>query len=159
LTLARVNQRRRELATRLALGAGRLQVARQLIIEALAPAVLGGAGGLAIGAAILELLAAGGALADLPNATDVRLHAMVIGIVFAAALGVGLLIGLVPAISAGALTIPQVLMDDNRSGTGGAAARLFRRGLVVAQVSLSVVLLIGATLLFTSFRYLLNLDA
>ncbi len=116
LTLARAHARRRELATRVALGAGRLQVARQLIIEALLPAVLGGAGGLAVGAAILEVLAANGALANLPNATDVRLHATVVAVVSAAALAVGLLIGLVPAVSAGALTIPQVLGDGSRSG-------------------------------------------
>jgi putative ABC transport system permease protein len=159
LTLARANERRRELATRLALGAGRLQVARQLVIEALLPAILGGAGGLAIGAAILELLGTNGALADLPNATDVRLHASTVAVVSVAAIVVGLLTGLAPAVSAGALAISNVLGDGSRSGTGGTAARVFRRGLVVVQVALSVVLLIGATLLFTSFRYLLNLDA
>jgi putative ABC transport system permease protein len=159
LTLARAHARRRELATRVALGAGRLQVARQLIIEALLPAALGGAGGLAIGAAILDVLAASGALTNLPNATDARLQGTVVAVVFAAALAVGLSIGLVPAVSAVALAIPQALGDGSRSGTAGRAARFFRRGLVVAQVALSVVLLIGATLLFSSFRNLLNLDA
>ena len=159
LTLARTSERRRELATRVALGAGRLQVARQLLIEALLPAVLGGAGGLAVGGAILAVLAANGALADLPNATDVRLQTAPVIVVFAVAVAVGLLVGLVPAMSAGSLTIPQALGDGSRSGTAGTAARFFRRGLVVAQVALSVVLLIGATLLFTSFRYLLKVDA
>jgi predicted permease len=159
LTLARANERGRELATRFALGAGRLQVARQLIVEALLPAVLGGAGGLATGAAILEALAANGTLASLPNATDVRLHATTVAVVSLTALAVGLVTGLAPAVSAGALRIPQVLADGSRSGTGGRSARVFRRGLVVAQVAFSVILLIGATLLFTSFRYLLNLDA
>jgi predicted permease len=159
LTLARASQRRRELATRLALGAGRLQVARQLIIEALLPAVLGGAGGLAAGGAILELLLVSGTLANLPNASDVRLHAAAIAVVLAAAVAVGLVTGLVTAVSAGGRTISQALGEGGRSDTGGTAARFFRRGLVVAQVALSVVLLIGATLLFTSFRYLLTLDA
>ena len=159
LTLARANERRRELATRVALGAGRLQVARQLMIEALLPAVLGGAGGLAAGAAILQVLAADGALATLPNTTDVRLHTIAAVVVCAAAVAVGLLTGLVPAVSAGALTVRQMLGDGNRSGTAGTNVRFFRRGLVVAQVALSVVLLIGAALLFTSLRYLLDLDA
>ena len=159
LTLARASERRRELATRVALGAGRLQVARQLMIEALLPAVLGGAGGLAVGAAILQVLAADGALTTLPSATDVRLHPIAAAVISAAAVAVGLLTGLVPAVSAGALTVRQVLGDGNRSGTAGTTARFFRRGLVVAQVALSVVLLIGATLLFTSLRYLLELDA
>src|SRR5262245_60737054 len=135
LTLARANERRRELATRVALGAGRLQVARQLTIEALLPAVLGGAGGLAVGAAILEVLAANGALADLPNASDVRLHATAVAVISVAAFAVGVVTGLAPAVSAGALTIPQVLADGSRSGTGGRSARLFRRGLVVTQVA------------------------
>jgi predicted permease len=129
------------------------------MIEALLPAVLGGIGGLAVGAAILQVLAADGALATLPNATDVRLPTIAAAVVSAAAVAVGLLTGLVPAISAGALTVRQVLGDGDRSGTAGTAARFFRRGLVVAQVALSVVLLIGATLLFTSLRYLLDLDA
>ena len=159
LTLARASERRRELATRVALGAGRLQVARQLMIEALLPAVLGGAGGLAAGAAILQVLAADGALATLPNTTDVRLHTIAAVVVFGAAVAVGLLTGLVPAVSAGALTVRQVLGDGNRSGTAGTTARAFRRGLVVVQVALSVVLLVGAALLFTSLRYLLDLDA
>jgi putative ABC transport system permease protein len=158
LTLARASGRRRELATRLALGAARLQIARQLLIEAIVPAAFGGIAGLAVGAGILQVLSVSG-LTNLPNATEVRLSATSIGFVAAVSLVVGLLTGLAPAISAGALTMTHVLGDGNRFGTGGNAARLFRRSLVVTQVALSVVLLIGATLLFTSFRYLLNLDA
>ena len=61
--------------------------------------------------------------------------------------------------TAGTVSINQVLGDGSRSGTSGRTARLFRRALVVTQVGLSVVLLIGATLLFTSVRHLLGLDA
>ena len=158
LSLARASVRRRELATRLALGAARLQVARQLLIEAMVPAALGGAASLAVGAAILQLLASSG-LVNLPNAADVRITATAIGFVAAVSLVVGLLTGLVPAVASGAVIINQVLGDDNRFSTGGSTTSLFRRALVVTQVGLSVVLLIGATLLFTSFRYLINLDA
>src|SRR6185295_8923193 len=80
LSLARASARRRELATRLALGASRLQVTRQLMIEALVPAVLGGAAGLAVAAAILRGLAWAG-LNDLPNAGGVRLDAETVGVV------------------------------------------------------------------------------
>lgn len=159
LTLARAGERRRELATRLALGAGRLQVARQLVLESMLPALLGGAGGLAIGGAILAALGANGALSSLPNVSDVRLHGAVVAAILTAALVVGLLTGLAPAIAAGGLTMADALGEGSRSTTGGIAARIFRRGLVVVQVGLSVVLLIGATLLFTSFRNLLSLDA
>ena len=158
LTLARANERRRELATRLALGAARTQVARQLVIEALLPALLGGAAALAVGAGILRGLDAGG-LANLEHAASLRLHAASIGFVAAASVIVGLLAGLVPAAAAVALKVTQVLGDGDRSGTGGRAAQLFRRALVVTQVGVSVVLLIGATLLFGSFRHLLRLDA
>jgi putative ABC transport system permease protein len=158
LSLARASARRRELATRLALGAGRVQVARQLIIEALIPAAIGGIASLAVGAAILQALIASG-LANLPNAADVRMNATAIGFVAAVSIVVGLLTGLVPAAAAGAVTIARVLGEDNRFGTGGRRTRVFRRALVAMQVGLSVVLLIGATLLLTSFRYLLNVDA
>jgi putative ABC transport system permease protein len=157
LSLARASARRRELATRLALGAARLQVARQLLVEAMMPAALGGAAGVAVGAAILRALAFTG-LENLPNAANVRMDATTIGFVAAVSAAVGLLIGLVPATTAGAWSVNQILWDGSRFATGGTARR-FRRALVVTQVALSVVLLIAATLLFTSFRHLLGLDA
>jgi predicted permease len=157
LALARASMRARELATRLALGAGRFQIARQLVVEAMLPAAIGGAGGIAGGAAILRGLASNG-LATLPNAAQVRMDWTVIGLVALAAALVGLLIGLAPVATARA-AINHVLLDGSRAGTAGRSARLFRRALVVTQVALSVVLLIAATLLFTSFRHLLGIDA
>ena len=88
LSLARASARRRELATRLALGAARFQVARQLMIEAMVPAALGGAAGVAVGAAILQALVFTG-LANLPNAADVRMNATAIGFVAARLGGCG----------------------------------------------------------------------
>jgi predicted permease len=158
LTVARASMRRRELAMRLALGAGRFQVARQLVIEAMLPAALGGLAGLVVGAGILQALAVTG-LGNLPNAADVRMETTPIGFVAVVSGVVGVLIGLVPAMTAGAATINQVLGDGSRVGTAGRTARLLRRALVVTQVALSVVLLIAATLLFTSFRHLLRVDA
>jgi putative ABC transport system permease protein len=158
LTLARASTRRRELATRLALGAGRLQLARQLLIEALFPSALGGAAGLVVGAALLQALMSGG-LANLPNTSDVRIDAVTIGLVAILTLAAGVLTGLVPLVAAGALTINRVLGERNRFATGGRTAQTFRRFLVATQVGLSVVLLIGATLLVTSLRHLLHVDA
>jgi predicted permease len=156
LSLARARTRRRELATRLALGAGHLQVARQLMIEALIPAALGGIASLIVGAAILSTLMSDG-LANLPNASDVRIDAMTIAFVAIVALAVGALTGLMPLGAAGGIDT-VALGEGNRYGTSGRATQAFRRFLVATQVGLSVVLLIGATLLFTSLRYLLNVD-
>ena len=158
LSLARGSARRRELATRLALGAARFQLARQLTIEAMVPAALGGAAGVAVGAAILQALTLTG-LNDLPNATDVRMNATSLFFVAAASLAVGLLIGLVTATMAWATSINQTLGDGSRFGTSGRTAQLFRRVLVTTQVALSVILLIAASLFFTSFRHLISLDA
>jgi predicted permease len=158
LSLARASRRRRELATRLALGAARWQVTRQLAIESLVPALAGGLAGLAGGAAVLEWLAATG-LADLPNATAVRIDAGPAGVVIAASAAVGLLIGIAPASAAGAASIQPMLGDGSRFSSSGRKAAVFRRALVVTQVALSVVLLVAATLLFTSLRHLLGLDA
>ena len=158
LALARASARARELATRIALGADRFQLTRQLIVEALVPAAIGGVAGVALGAGILRGLAFTG-LEDLPNAAQIRIDATVIGFIAAASALVGLLIGLVPAVTTGGGPNNHALVDGSRTGTGGRTTRLFRRGLVVTQVALSVVLLIAATLLFTSFRHLLSVDA
>ncbi len=155
LSLARAARRRRELATRLALGASRVQVARQLVVEAIVPALAGGVGGLALGAGILQWLASAGLLQD---AGEVQVGVPAAGIVGAGSLLIGLLIGLAPLLTAGAASLTHVVGDGGRTGTSGRGARLFRRALVVTQIAVSVVLLIAATLLFTSFRHLLAVD-
>ena len=158
LSLVRSSVRARELATRLALGAGRFRVIRQLMLEAMLLAGLGGVAGVAAGGWMLRTLMSG-AIAHLPNATSVRMDAAVIGLVLLVAALAGALIGLVPAASLGALNLNEVLAESGRLGTGGRATWLFRRGLVVAQVAISVVLLVGAGLLFASFRNLLAVNA
>jgi predicted permease len=157
LALARSSVRTRELATRLALGARRFQLTRQLMIEGLIPAGIGGLAAVAVGAGILDALAASG-MADLPNAARVEMGSTVVIFVGVVSVLVGILIGLMPSTMAGPVTIRQSLAEGSRSGTDGRAARLFRRGLVVTQVALSVVLLIGAALLLTSLRHLLSVD-
>jgi putative ABC transport system permease protein len=158
LALARASGRTRELATRLALGGGRREVTRQLIVEGVSLTLLGGLAGFGVAASILRLLAATG-MAHLPNATDVRLDGFVITGFLAASVLVGVSIGLVPAASLGGLRLRQVLAAGSRLNTAGRANGLFRRALVVAQVGVSLMLLIGAGLLFASFRNLLQVDA
>jgi putative ABC transport system permease protein len=158
LSLARSSVRARELATRLALGAGRFRVTRQLILEGVILAGIGGAAGVGVGAWILQTLVSSG-MAHIPNAASVHMDWIAIGFTLTVSVLVGVLMGLVPAATVGRLNLNQVLAEGSRLGTGGRATRFFRRGLVVTQVAFSVVLLIGAGLLLTSFRHLLAVDA
>jgi predicted permease len=158
LSVARASARARELATRLALGAGRFRVARQLILEGVLLAGVGGIASIGLGGWILRALMSSG-MANLPNAASVHIDGAVVGFTLAVSLVVGVLIGLVPAATLRNLNLNQVLAEGSRLGTSGRAKRVVRRGLVVTQVALSVVLLIGAGLLLTSFRNLLAVDA
>ena len=158
LALARSSVRARELATRVALGAGRFRVTRQLILEGVLLAGIGGLASLGVGAWILRTLASSG-MTNMPNAARIQMDWTVVAFTVAVSVIVGVLIGLVPAATVGRLNLNQALAEGSRLGTGGRATRLFRRGLVVAQVAFSVVLLIGAGLLLTSFRNLLAVDA
>jgi putative ABC transport system permease protein len=158
LVLVRSSRRQRELATRVALGAAPAQVARQLLIESMMPALAGGIVGVAVGAGILQWLTAAG-LEHLPNASGVRLGGTTVAFVLALSAAVGLIVGVVPASASRPRSLGAVLSDGSRSISGGRKSRLLRRALVVAQVAVSVVLLVSATLLFTSLRHLLGIDA
>jgi predicted permease len=157
LSLARATVRGRELATRLALGASKVRVTRQLIVEGVVLAAIGGLAGVGVGFWILRTLMSSG-MATIPNAASVQMDWTVIGFTLAASLLVGVLIGLVPMTTLHHVNLSQVLAEGSRLGTVGRARRLFRRGLVVTQVAFSVVLLMGAGLMLTSFRNLLAVD-
>ena len=157
LSIARASTRTKDLAMRLALGAGRFRLMRELVLEGVLLAGAGGLAGIAIGAGLLQLLVS--SIANLPNAASVRLDLPVITGVLGAALVVGVLIGLASSSILGRLDLNHALAEGGRGGTGGRAVRLVRRTLIVAQVGASVVLLIGASLLLTTFRNLLSVDA
>jgi putative ABC transport system permease protein len=157
LSLARASVRAREFATRVALGAGRMRLVRQLVLEGVLLAVVGGAAGLALSLWLLRTLSMGG-ISYIPNASSIQIDSTVAVLTIAFAALLGIVIGLVPAATAGTRRLSQSLADGNRAGTSGRATHLFRRTLVVAQVACSVVLLIGAVLLLASFRNLLSID-
>jgi predicted permease len=96
---------------------------------------------------------------NIPNAAHIQMDGTIVVLTMAVSGLVGVLIGLVPAATVGNLSLNQVLAEGSRLGTGGRATRAFQRGLVVTQVAVSIVLLIGAGLLLTSFRNLLAVDA
>jgi predicted permease len=158
LSLARSTVRARELATRLALGASKVRVMRQLILEGVLVAGIGGLASVGVGVWMLQTLVFSG-MANIPNARSLHMDWTVVGFTVAVSVVVGVLIGLVPAATIGRLNLNLALAEGSRLGTGGRATRLLRRGLVVAQIAFSVVLLTGAGLLLGSFRNLLAVDA
>jgi predicted permease len=157
LALVRSRARLKELATRVALGARRGRIARQLITESLMLAVVASVAGLAVGWGALRLLGALN-IQELPRGSEIRLDRATIAVTLAAGTLIGLVLGLIPSAAALPSSVTSMLREEGRSGTSGRGTRLLRRGLVVAQVAFAFVLLAGAGLLFSSFQRVLAVD-
>jgi predicted permease len=157
LVVVRSRARLKELATRVALGAQRGRIARQLVTESLMLALVASVAGLAIGWAALRLLGALN-IQELPRGSEIRLDAVVISVTLAAGAFIGLILGLVPSIAVPPSTVTTMLREEGRTGTSGRRARILRRGLVVAQVAFAFMLLAGAGLLLASFQRVLAVD-
>ena len=152
LLLARAAERRREIATRVALGGSRAAVIRQLLVESVLLALAGGLCGIALGGLALDGLKALGAQnMELwhPIALDLRVLAAMLGITLATSI----VFGLAPAISASSVDLRSVLVEGGR-GQAGSRRSWARSALVVAEIALSLVLLVGAGLLVRSLAYL-----
>jgi len=157
LALARLGLRRKELATRLALGARRGHLVRQIMVENLLLALAGGAAGIGLGAGLLRVLSTMG-LNRFPRAGEVSMHLDVVIAALAMAALVGVLIGLAPIATILKYGISNALREEGRTGTGGKGSRRVRQGLVIAQIGFAFSLLMGAGLLLASFRQLLKVD-
>ena len=157
LALARSSLRMKELSTRLAIGAPRGQVARQLVIESVLLTTVGGLGGILMGLGLLRGLQTIG-LDRIPRAGEIQMDLTAAAAALAVSLGIGLAIGLVPIVHVFAVNLSSMLREESRAGTGGRRSQVIRRGLVMAQVAFAFVLLIGAGLLMASFRNLLAVD-
>ena len=158
LLIARASGRQKEIAIRLALGASRMRVIGQLLVESTLLALLGGLAGLALASWTDHLL-----LRFLPNsqgnvfissAPDWR----ILGFNLAIALLTGLLFGLLPALQCTRPDVAPILKDEAGNVLGGSSQARFRKGLIVAQVTFSLLLLIGAGLFIRSLRNLKMLD-
>jgi len=148
LQLARLAGRRRELAVRSALGAGSVRLIRLVVAESTVLALIGAALGLALASAGTALIRALGLERDgFAAAIDWRVLAFTLG----AALAAGVASGLPPLFALLKQGSMQTLRDVGRQGAGGRSAQSVRNGLVVAQLALSVALLVGAGLLTKSF--------
>jgi putative ABC transport system permease protein len=157
LLLARGAGRDREMAVRAALGAGRGRLVRQVLTESMVLALVGAAAGLLLAGWTIALLQRAN-LDMLPRLHEVTLDWRVVLFTIGLALVVGLLFGMAPALRLSGTALAGSLRDGQRSITGGSAFRDPRRILVMAEVSLAMLLLVGAGLLIRSFEQLQRVD-
>ncbi len=157
LMLSRMLRRSRELAMRAALGAGRGRLVRQLLTESTLLALFGGALGLALAAAGLDLLVAFTARFT-TRASEVGIDATVLGFTLVASVLTGILFGALPALTARP-ELAEVMKEESSRAGGGGGPRRARGLLVVSQVAFSFMLLIAAGLMLRSFWKLQQVDA
>jgi putative ABC transport system permease protein len=148
LLLARAASRRTEMAVRSSLGAGRGRIVRQLLTESVLLAIFGGTLGGIFAWGGLKLIAASLPAGSLP---DVTLSGRVLAFTALVSIGTGLFFGLVPALQTSKIDLSAAIKDSTRGGSEGLTKQRMRGALVTAQISLALVLLIGAGLMMNSF--------
>jgi predicted permease len=150
LLLVRAEQRRHELAVRAALGAGAHRIARELLLESVLLGLLGGALGLVLTLAALRLLIALGPT-SLPRLHEIAIDGVVLAFVLMVSLVSSVLFGLIPALRYAGPRVVPLLQVAERTSSESPEQRRTRNTLVVAQVSLALVLLVGAGLMIRTF--------
>jgi predicted permease len=157
LLLARGATRKKEIAIRTAMGAGRGRLIGQMLTESLVLSCCGAALGLLlafVGTRALAHLTS----VSIPLLSDVRIDARVLGFTLVVALLTGLLFGLVPALQVKDLKLHDALKDSNRGSSQGRGHAWIRGALVVSEIALACVLLVGAGLLIRSFLRVLDVN-
>ncbi|MFN7943999.1 MAG: ABC transporter permease [Blastocatellia bacterium] len=151
LLLAQATTRQREMAVRQALGAGRFRLLRQMVTESLLLALVGGGAGVLLAQWGVDLIRRINP-DNLPRVREISVDGRVLVFTLAMTLLTGLLFGLMPALQAGRVNLNETLKEAGRGSTG--TRHLLRSSLVVAEVALTLVLLVGAGLLLRSFYQL-----
>jgi putative ABC transport system permease protein len=158
LQLSRAVARTREIAIRAAVGASRWRVVRHLVIEGLVLSIAGGIAGLLLAgwsvAALKTIIPEG----MLPRADQIAISSRVFFFTAVVSTLAGILFGLTPALQSTRLDLTHALKEATRTGSRGRTHGRFRNALVVSQVSLALVLLVGATLLIRTFANLRGTD-
>jgi putative ABC transport system permease protein len=157
LLLVRAASRETEIAVRTALGAGRGRIIRQLVTESVLLSLAGAIIGAALAAWIVDAIIAFGPK-GLPRIEDIAMDGRVLAFSAIVAVLTGILFGLVPAFHAARSELAQMLKESVRGASSRRAAQRTRSLLVITEMSLAVVLLIGAGLLIRSFATLLKVD-
>jgi putative ABC transport system permease protein len=155
LFLARAATRQRELAVRAALGAGRWRLTRQVLVEAVVLSFVGGLLGLLLASWAVDLLLALQPR-GIPRLKEVGIDSTVLAFTLLVSIAVGFAFGLFPALTMSRQDPAESFRGEGRGSSTGRPRTRLRSGLVVAQVSLALVLLVGAALLIVSVRELSN---
>jgi putative ABC transport system permease protein len=157
LLLVRAASREREIAIRIALGAGARRIVRQLITESLLLSLLGGAIGMMLAPLALKALVESNAVA-LPRVVSTHIDLGVLLFTTALSLVTGILFGIIPALHVIRDVNCTALREGGRTQTVGASSRRLRRILVAGETAIALILLIGAGLLFKSFLHVLEVS-
>ncbi|HEU5078738.1 MAG TPA: ABC transporter permease [Opitutaceae bacterium] len=157
LLLAKAAGREREIALRAALGATRARVVRQLLVESVLLAVMGGMAGLVVAYGLLDLVRASTAFANVARLSDVSIDGRVLAATLGLSVLTGIVFGLVPALQATSGSQAEGLKEVGRVGRGGRGAGM-RRVLIVAEVAMAMLLLAAAGLLLRSFYNLARIS-
>ena len=157
LMLARAATRQKEIAVRIALGAGRHRVIRQLLTESVLLALLGGFSGLLMSYWGVKLFVAA-CPANIPRMADVSVNGTALLFTMVVALVTAVLFSIVPAWQTSRPDLNEVLKEGNRGASAGMSSRNTRHALVIVEFALAIVLLVGAGLMLQSFRKLLAVD-
>jgi putative ABC transport system permease protein len=157
LMLARGASRQKEIAVRLALGAARWRVIKQLLIESLLLALIGGAVGALLGYWAVKAFVAAGP-ANIPRLAEVSVDGLTLAFTLGAALLTGIVFGLAPAWQSSRQDLNETLKEGSRAASGGVSVSRTRSSLVIVEVALATVLLVGAGLMLESLLNLLATD-